>query len=110
MTNKNRKYIEHFMGLSGMIKHQSKDITKSQTGDDIIILDEMEEAQINQTIRDYKNLFKERRINSKKNNKEAILLLNSTMITYLSRKTIRQSFLKLTPYCKYILFYNCSQF
>jgi len=70
----------------------------------------MEESQINQTIRDYKKIFKDRRVISKKNNKEAILFLNSTMITYLSRKHIRDSFLKLTPYCKFITFYNCSQF
>lgn len=38
MTNKSRKYIEHFMCLSGMIRY-SKDINKSQQGDDIIILD-----------------------------------------------------------------------
>ena len=38
MTNKSRKYIEHFMCLSGMIRYNSKDLAKSQTGDDIIIL------------------------------------------------------------------------
>jgi hypothetical protein len=32
------------------------------------------------------------------------------MITYLSRRAIRNALLKLTPYCKYVLFYNCSQF
>ncbi len=32
------------------------------------------------------------------------------MITYLSRRNIRNSLLKLAPYCKYIVFYNCSQF
>jgi hypothetical protein len=39
MTNKSRKYIEHFMCLSGMIRYNNKDLAKSQTGDDIIILD-----------------------------------------------------------------------
>ena len=58
MTNKNKKYIEHFMGLSGMI-------TKRQADDNIILLDETEEGQIDQTIRDYKKLFKDRRIISK---------------------------------------------
>jgi hypothetical protein len=37
MTNKNQKYIKHFMGLSGMID-------KSKANDDIIILDETEEV------------------------------------------------------------------
>jgi len=69
MTNKNQKYIKHFMSLSGMIKHHSKDITKSQIGDDLIILDEMEEGQINQTIKDYKKIFKDRKMMSKKNAK-----------------------------------------
>ena len=46
------------MGLSGMI-------TKRQADDNIILLDETEEGQIDQTIRDYKKLFKDRRIISK---------------------------------------------
>lgn len=36
--------------------------------------------------------------------------MSSTMITYLSRNNIRQSLFKLAPYCKYLVFYNCSQF
>lgn len=32
------------------------------------------------------------------------------MITYLSRRSIRQSLFKLAAYCKYIVFFNCSQF
>lgn len=102
MTNKTRRYIQYFLEKSGM---------KSQLRDSVIVLDEQEEWQVNQIIKDHrKNLRKKSRESREGLQKQCILFVNSTMITYLSRRNIRKSLFKLAPYCKYIVFYNCSQF
>lgn len=101
LTTKTRRYIEYFLEKSGM---------KSANGDGVIVLDEREEGQINQIIKDYRNNLRKKSRESNEHSKHNILFLSSTMITYLSRRNIRKSLSKLARYCKYIVFYNCSQF
>ena len=83
---------------------------KSALNDGVIMLDEKEEGQINQIIKDYRNTLRKKCRQSHEYTKHNILFLSSTMITYLSRRNIRKSLYKLAKYCKYIVFYNCSQF
>lgn len=67
MTNKNRKYIEYFMGLSGMMKSPNhEELLKSMNKDDVIVLDEKEESQIYQTIKDYRKMLRDRRRDSRR--------------------------------------------
>jgi hypothetical protein len=103
LTTKSRWYIEYFLEKSGM---------KSPNNKEAIVLDEKEEGQVNQIIRDYRNTLRKKmkERESQEYTKQNILLLSSTMITYLSRGNIRKSLSKLAKYCKYIVFYNCSQF
>ena len=42
--------------------------------------------------------------------KKTLLFLDSNMITYLSRRNIRKSLFKLASDCKYVVFYNCSEY
>jgi hypothetical protein len=63
-----------------------------------------------QIIRNYRKTLKEIEKKDKSKKKSAILFLSSSMITYLSRKNIRKSIFKLSVYCKYIVFYSCSQY
>jgi hypothetical protein len=50
---------------------------------------------------------------AKSNNKKgpcALLFLNSSMITHLSRHNVRKSLCLLTELCRYVVFYGCSQY
>ena len=78
--------------------------------DNVIILDEKEEGTIYQTIKDHRNTIKKESRETNNYSKHIILFLSSNMVPYLSRKSIRRALTRLSRYCKYIVFYNCTQF
>lgn len=80
------------------------------SNDPVIALEEKEEKDLNHIIRNYRSSLQEAEKRDSSRKKSAILFLNSSMITYLSRKNIRRSLFKLSVYCKYIVFYSCSQY
>jgi hypothetical protein len=100
MTNKAEKYIKHFMWKGELMRET----------DNVISLEEKEEKEMNQIIRDYRRTLRAKEKKEESKGKSTILFINSSMITYLSRKNIRKSIFRLSPYCKYIVFYSCSQY
>lgn len=96
MTTKTWKYFEALVTRT-KIKAAS---------DKFIILEEKEENEMNEIVRNHLRTMKQGR----NNEKNVILCLDANMITYLSRRLIRASLKRMADYCKYIVFYNCSQY
>lgn len=65
---------------------------------------------MNNIIKNHIKLLQQKRSSSNSKKKTVLLYLNSSMITHLSRRNIRRSLWRLSDFCKYIIFYNCSQF
>ena len=100
LSSKTWKYINYFMEKARM----------KNSSDLVIALEEKEEKEMHHILRNYRSSLKQAELRDKHKKKSAILFLNSNMITYLSRKVIRKSLFKLAVYCKYIVFYSCSQY
>jgi hypothetical protein len=100
LTSKTWKYINYFMEKARM----------KGAADAVIALEEKEEKEMYHMLRNHRAALKEAEKRDSWRRKSAILFLNSSMITYLSRKNIRKSLFKLSVYCKYIVFYGCSQY
>ena len=47
---------------------------------------------------------------SSSNQKKAIMLVSSSMVTHLSRTSLRKDLKTLAKFCKYIVFYGCSEY
>lgn len=100
LTSKAEKYIKFYMKKGGLLEGSDK----------VIALEEKEEKEMNHIIRNYRKTLRVREKREEAKDKSAVLFINSSMITYLSRKNIRKSIFKLSAYCKYIVFYGCSQY
>lgn len=42
--------------------------------------------------------------------KKSLLAIHSSLVAYLSREDIRKMIRRLSAYCTYIIFFDCSQF
>lgn len=61
-------------------------------------------------LRNYRKTLRDRESNKPMIDKSAIMFINSSMTAYLSRKSMRKAIFKLAAYCKYLVFYDCSQY
>lgn len=100
LTSKAEKYIKYWMGKGGLLG----------PGDNVISLEEKEEREMTHIIRNYRKTLGGKERSAEIGQKSTILFINSSMITYLSRRSIRRAIFKLSAYCKYMVFYGCSQY
>jgi len=74
-----------------------------------ITLEEKEEREMTYIIKNHIKTLSNQQANNKVR-KKAILLLDSSMITHLSHHSIRHLLCRLSKFCRYMVFYNCSQY